>query len=538
MGYPLQVFVSSSCYELRDLRASIRMWLEEHGMTPLMSDEGGFPHTDKMPPYASCLRTLEQCPLVMAVVDRYYGVTFDDWGPYPEYKGLAPTHAELRHALKLGKKTLIYVHKDTWSFYELTRKNAAALAGPLPHGLQAETLGMLKELKQMKPTPWIEHFSDVTDILRSLNKEFVNQLYTQLHESEQQATDMTAYFIGKISDVAPEFREKIADGLNPALVAERDDMKVKLEELEDTLETIRGSGKDRVEQLQQEKAEVQNRLESLNQQLQRTGSLLAKAALKDASWLEMVQRTMMPKQPGRVPFHHSAEVALRGYKARVSRTVPVLREVTWSSLPEQESGLSRGYHAGIIFRGSDFLPGITIARRRRGETEPPPGNTEYFWHLPSIYFGDYLELASSDNPPESPLDCRDYEFQVKNPEGERSEWVEFSFPFDDAALETIRLDAAQAGETLIANGKPRESVEPFRKAMVFSDRMYGISDARTTAVRSRWMDARREAHLSELRFRKGDHLFVQEGPHAGKDGVVQEVLIDHVLAYLIQPQSG
>jgi hypothetical protein len=538
MSFPLQVFVSSACHELRDLRASIRTWLEELGMTPLMSDDGGFPHADRMPPYASCLRTMEQCPLVIGVIDRYYGTTFDDWGPYPEYKGLAPTHAELRHALKLCKRVLIYVQNDTWNFYEFTRKNPAALSGPLPHGLQDGTLRMFQELKQMSPAPWMEHFSDVSDVLQSLNREFVNQLYTQFHESEKQATDLTAYFIGKISDVAPEVRDRIAEGLNPALVAERDDIKLKLRQLENALETTRGEGQEKVEQLQKEKADVQSRFESVNQQLQRTGFLLAQAAIKDASWLDMVRRTMMPKQPGRVPFHHSAEVALRGYKARVNRTVPVLQEVTWSALPEREANLFRGYRAGIIFRGSDFLPGVTYARRRRGETGPPSGNTDYFWHLPNTYYGDYLEVSTSDNAPESALDCRGYEFQVKNPEGEKSEWVLFSYPFDDPALETIRANASQEAEKLFANGQPRASVEPFRKAMVFADRMYGSDDPRTVATKARWIEASRVAHLSQLRFRKGDHLRVHDGPHAGKNGIVNEILINHHFAYLIQPSTG
>ena len=69
MGYALQVFVSSTCYELRDLRASIGDWLTQLGMKPVMSDEGGFPHIDGMPPYATCLRALEDCPLVIGVID-------------------------------------------------------------------------------------------------------------------------------------------------------------------------------------------------------------------------------------------------------------------------------------------------------------------------------------------------------------------------------------------------------------------------------------------------------------------------------------
>jgi len=229
---------------------------------------------------------------------------------------------------------------------------------------------------------------------------------------------------------------------------------------------------------------------------------------------------------------------MRGYKARVNRTLPVLQEVTWSALPEREANLSRGYRAGIIFRGSDFLPGITYARRRQGETGPLSGNTDYFWHLPHTYYGDYLEAATSDSAPESALDCRGYEFQVKNPEGEKSEWMLFSYPFDDTALEAIRATALQEGETLFANRQPRASVEPFRKAMVFADRMYGTDDPRTVATKARWMEARREAHLSELRFRKGDHLRVHDGPHTGKDGILDEILIDHRFAYLIQPSSG
>ena len=47
MSYALQVFVSSVCYELRDLRAAINEWLTQHGLVPLMSDEAGFPHIDK-----------------------------------------------------------------------------------------------------------------------------------------------------------------------------------------------------------------------------------------------------------------------------------------------------------------------------------------------------------------------------------------------------------------------------------------------------------------------------------------------------------
>jgi len=218
MSLALQVLVSSSCHELRDLRAAIRSWLVNLRVTPVMSDEEGFPHRDGIPPYATCLDALEECPLVIGIIDRYYGRRFDDWGPYPQHKGRAPTHAELLHALDLGKRVLIYVHDDTWNFYEFWRKNRLP-APTLPSGLEEGTLLLLEELKLRKPAPWIAHFADVSDLIESLNKEFVNQLYAQLHDQQRQAKDTAAYFLDRIEALAPELKEEIIRGLNPGLMA-------------------------------------------------------------------------------------------------------------------------------------------------------------------------------------------------------------------------------------------------------------------------------------------------------------------------------
>lgn len=174
MSFPLPVFVSSTCYELRDLRAAIRAWLESLGLTPMMSEEGGFPHIDGMPPYATCLQVIEECPLVVGVVDRKYGRAFDDWGPYKQHVGRAPTHAELSDALDIGKRVLIYVHNDTWHSYEIWRKNPGAFKTSAPVGLEEATLKMFHELKLRNPAPWIERFTDATDVISSLQREFVN----------------------------------------------------------------------------------------------------------------------------------------------------------------------------------------------------------------------------------------------------------------------------------------------------------------------------------------------------------------------------
>jgi hypothetical protein len=504
-----------------------------------MSDEGGFPSIDGMPPYATCLRALEECPLVIVVIDRRYGQAFDDWGPYTQHRGCAPTHAELRHALDLGKRVLIYVHNDTWNFYEVWRKHPDAFKTSAPQGLDEATLRMFQELKQRSPAPWIDHFGDVSDVLGSLNSEFVNQLYVQLHDREQQTAGLATYLLNKILEAAPEVREKVTAGLSPDLVMDRENLQKQLAAIEGQLKETKGATQQKIDSLGREKGEVQTRLDAVTQQLRHTSLLLARAAMKDAPWLDFIRRTMLPKQPGRVPFHNSAEVALRGYKAAAGgRQKPMLREVTWSKLPYTENDLHRGYKAGIIFRGDLFTPGITFTNRRRGETGPPPGNADYFWHLPNTYFGDYLEVSCSDDEIESPLSWRDYEFQVKNPEGRTSDWVLFTYPFDDEMLQKVRHDSFDQGEKLLAAGKVAEAVEPLRKAYVFADRILGVEHEETLRAKSVWEEARNKAALAKLRFRVGDRVAVSSGPHAGKSGVIEQLLLNHVYAYVIKPLDG
>ena len=507
-------------------------------MTPMMSEEAGFPHVSGMPPYATCLRTLEECALVIGIIDRRYGSQFEDWGPYTQFAKYAPTHAELRHAIAIGKKILIYVHRDVWNFYEVWRKNPDAFDVNPPAQLDRATLEMFSELKNLSPAPWITSFQEVTDVLKSLRLEFVNQLYAHLRDQERESSDAAAFLLKKITESAPSVREEILAGLNPSLVTERDDLQRRLGEIAQEHASAAGSMQEMEDKLAREKAAIESQLSTVKQQLAQSSLLLARAAMKDVSWLDFVRRTMMPKQPGRVPFHHSAEVALRGYAASGgNRVQPLLESVTWSKLDYQEGGLHRGYYAGIIFKGKDFVPGITFTYRRKGEGLPA-GNADYFWRLPSIYFGDYLKVSASADELESPLSWRDYEFQVKNPEGNTSDWVLFSYPFDDERLNHFRKDAARMGLSLLEGGEASKAIEPLRKAYVFADRMFGVENFETLSAKAIWERAREESALAKLRFRPLARLKVISGPEAGKEGVLVRLMLNHVHAYCLRTSDG
>jgi hypothetical protein len=55
---------------------------------------------------------------------------------------------------KLGKRVLVYVHDDTWNFYEVWRKNRDAFKTSAPQGLDEATLQMFHELKSRQGGQW------------------------------------------------------------------------------------------------------------------------------------------------------------------------------------------------------------------------------------------------------------------------------------------------------------------------------------------------------------------------------------------------
>ena len=522
MPHALQVFVSSRCTELQDLRSIVRDFLVELGVTPLLSSDKGFPHYDRYTPHVSCLKALDECQLVIGVLDQTYGQRVEDWSPFTQYNGFSPTHAELLHTLEQKKKLLLFVRDDTWSDYHRykDRSYESEVRQVLGEGKSA-IIRMLTGFMSSERPPWVRGFQDAASLRRALQENLVNELYVSFREQEHEARDLASFILEKLFDAAPDVRQKIESELNPELIRDKTELEKKLYELENVMRETARKTEDEKKYLLSDKEQLVEELGSVNRELDRLRITLLLAATKDVRWLHLLRTRLMPKQPGRVPFHNDAEVAMRGYHcSNLVGKKPILKKVTWSKLPYQEEGFHRGYHAGIQFFGGGFQPGTTFAKREVGETAPPRGKTDYWWRLPNIYFVDYMEISTHDDESETPLGYRNTEFAIKSPEGELSEWVRFSYDYDFEKLVAIATASAKSGEELFSLGRYSEAIEPLRKAMVMSQYLDNVSKEETERICNRWNEATDRAALAKLRFREGDKIRVTEGEYKGKTGFI------------------
>ncbi|MBI1321947.1 DUF4062 domain-containing protein [bacterium] len=119
-----KVFISSTVFDFRDLRSSLKFWLEELGYTVFLSENNDFPVQADLNSYENCLRAIDESDYFILLVGGRVG------GMYDEQNKTSITQAEYRRAydqLVNGKIKLIsFVRREIWDIKE-DRKSLASL---------------------------------------------------------------------------------------------------------------------------------------------------------------------------------------------------------------------------------------------------------------------------------------------------------------------------------------------------------------------------------------------------------------------------
>jgi len=209
------IFISSPHYGLEDLRGELFDFLSDFGTNPQLSSENGFPDHHGYKPYAQCLQVIESSLMVIGIIDYRYGTKMNDWGKkHIEFKGLSPTHAELRHTLNLKKRLLIFVREDIASYYDIYRINKNNLKNlNLPDRLDIDTLKMYEEMKKAENTPWIESFKDVRDIKKSIKQRLLSDLHKAIIDRDKINLSNSELLLEKVLELSPEIRDKLEEAL-------------------------------------------------------------------------------------------------------------------------------------------------------------------------------------------------------------------------------------------------------------------------------------------------------------------------------------
>lgn len=116
----ITVFISSTCYDLIDLRAELADFLDSKGFITRASDN---PYRFDVDPtedsIRSCLRNVETADVVVCIVDGRYGP------PLPPDNKFSATHHEVKRAREIGKPVYIFMRDKALADYDLLRRDSS-----------------------------------------------------------------------------------------------------------------------------------------------------------------------------------------------------------------------------------------------------------------------------------------------------------------------------------------------------------------------------------------------------------------------------
>ena len=187
--YRFPIFISSTHYDLIDMRAELSSHLSLLGYDPIVSSESGFPdNTPKLSPWESCLPVLSTCFMMVLIIDSKYGARLK-WEHFNEIcrnDKISPTHAEYRFAHFKKIRMIVFIRKEIMAFYQsykrLKREGKTEegiktlLEQTLPERVQFDTLQFIYEVKRTAPIPWIKEFEDVTEVKQEVQSKLRNKV--------------------------------------------------------------------------------------------------------------------------------------------------------------------------------------------------------------------------------------------------------------------------------------------------------------------------------------------------------------------------
>ena len=190
-----KIFISSTIYDFKDLRSSLKYWLSELGYEVFLSEKSDFPRDASKNTYESCLETIGKCDwFILFIGNRVGGTLIDE----DTKEKISITRKEYRTAYKLFKegkikKLLVFVRSEVWQEKEIRKNLSKKIAIAKEEILKTTTKSLecpeevfdfideVRRIKDIKecgesntPLPagnWVNVFDDFSEVVNCIKIE-------------------------------------------------------------------------------------------------------------------------------------------------------------------------------------------------------------------------------------------------------------------------------------------------------------------------------------------------------------------------------
>lgn len=188
-----RVFISSTFYDLKQVRNNIGDFITSLGYEPVMHEKSGVAYTQTTPLENDCYHELASCDIVVCIIGNHFGSKSLE-------NDLSITMNEIQTAIKHKKKVYIFIANDVYTENEIYLVNKDSGAFRCKYVDDPRIHDFIAGLKESVKNHFISPFETTDKIIDTLRAQFAGLLQNLLQREASMTDAKTAYDLQQSAD--------------------------------------------------------------------------------------------------------------------------------------------------------------------------------------------------------------------------------------------------------------------------------------------------------------------------------------------------
>jgi hypothetical protein len=173
-----RVFISSTFYDLRQVRADLERTVRELGYDPVLNERGSIPYGSQERVEEYCYREIGTCDILIAIVGGRFGSESQHL-PY------SVSQVEIQTALKLGRQVYLFIENAVWNEYHIYLANKDVEGVRFRYADDKRVYHFIEEVAALPQNNPIATFTTSDDISMYLKEQWAGLFQRFLREQSR-----------------------------------------------------------------------------------------------------------------------------------------------------------------------------------------------------------------------------------------------------------------------------------------------------------------------------------------------------------------
>ena len=179
-----RIFISSTFYDLRQVRSDLDQFIEALGYEPIRNEEGDIPYGKEEELEEYCYKEIKMCDILVCIIGNKYGSE-------SKSEHYSITQRELKTAIEEKKQVYIFIEKSVLLEYEIYVLNKYVSGMSYKYVDNPKIYSFIEEVKKLRVNNNIKSFETTQDITIYLREQFAG-LFKRFLDDQNKVREINA----------------------------------------------------------------------------------------------------------------------------------------------------------------------------------------------------------------------------------------------------------------------------------------------------------------------------------------------------------